>query len=145
MPALLLYHRFKGLDEGWREKSRSLRQRKQAESEEGVDALAKNLETVDLDRFPQQRVFDGHGIAEHPQAGVALGLHRDVPDRQADEPVARLGLEARPIDDRWSVGVVGLDQHSAEGPLVTLAAENDRPSFAGFPYPGGAVGRPDHR
>ena len=103
------------------------------------------LETLDLDRPPQQWVFDSLGIAKHPQACVAFSLHCDVPDRQADEPVARLGLEDRPIDSRWSVGVVGVDQHAAEGPLVPLATKNDRPSFAGFPYPGSAVGGPDHR
>src|SRR6202040_1522047 len=41
MPALLLHHGFEGVDEGYRKKSRSLGQRKQAEGEEGVDALAK--------------------------------------------------------------------------------------------------------
>ena len=44
MSALFLHHRFEGVDEGWRKKSRSLGQRKQAEGEEGVDALAKTSE-----------------------------------------------------------------------------------------------------
>src|ERR1700730_13835158 len=36
MPALLLYHRFEGVDEGWRKKSRSLGQLKQAEDQFSV-------------------------------------------------------------------------------------------------------------
>jgi hypothetical protein len=101
------------------------------------------LETLDLDRIPQQWVFDGLGIAKYPQACVTLGLHGDVPDRQGGEPVTRLGLEDRPIDDRWSVGIMGVEQHAAERPLMRLAAENDRLSFAGFPYPGSTIGGPD--
>jgi hypothetical protein len=77
------------------------------------------------------------------QARPSLGVHGDVPDRQGDEPVTRLGLEDRPIDDRWSVGIMGVEQHAAEGPLMRLAAENDRLSFAGFPHPGSTIGGPD--
>ena len=46
--------------------------------------MAALLEPVELDRLAQQRVGDQLGIAQHADAGLALGLHRDVPDRQAD-------------------------------------------------------------
>ena len=101
------------------------------------------LETVDFDCFPQQRVGNNVGVAQHPQTCVAFGLHRDIPDRQADQSIARLRVESGPIDNRRSVWIVRVEQHAAEGSLVRLAAENDRTAFAGFPCPGSTVGGPD--
>src|SRR6202040_3246744 len=71
---------------------------------------------------------------------LPLGLHRDIPDRQADEPFASLRIEHRPFDDRWLVRVVRIEQHTTKGRLVRLAADVDRPRFACCPNPGGTVG-----
>ena len=65
-----------------------------------LDEIGKNflvppfLEAVELDGAPQQCVLDRLGIAQHAQAGLPLGLHGDVPNRQADEAVARLRRRA---------------------------------------------------
>src|SRR6516164_7645001 len=72
----------------------------------GLDEIGKNLlvssflKAVELDRLLQQRVGNFLTVAENAQARLALGLHCDVPYRQADEAVARLEVELRPIDNR---------------------------------------------
>jgi hypothetical protein len=78
----------------------------------------------------------------------ALSYAETIKDPLPREAVEIDGFEEtrhKQVLYRWSVGVVGVDQHAAEGPLVPLAAENNRPSIAGLPYPGSAVGGPNHR
>ena len=107
--------------------------------------MASFLEPVQFDGAPQQCVFDHRGIAQHALAGLPFGLHRDIPDRQADEALASLGVELWPFDDRWLVGVVRVEQHTAKGCLVRLAPGVDRSRFACGPNPGGTVGGRDRR
>jgi len=117
-----------------------------AHSESRRDQVGKNLlvaallEAIELDRAPQQRIIDRFGIAQHAQARLAFGLHGDVPDWEANQPVARVGIEHRPLDDRRFVGVVRVEQHTAKRRLVRLAAWSDRPGSGRRPYPGCAVG-----
>ena len=114
--------------------------------EVGEDLLVPPfLETVEFDRLPQQGVGDGRGIAQHAQAGLALGLNRDVPDWQADQSVARLGIEDRPVDDRGLVAVVSVEQHSAKCRFMSIAAGNDRSGMGGSPISGGMIGSFDRR
>ena len=113
----------------------------------GLDHIGKDLlvppllEAVELDRLAQQRVRHRLGVAQHPQTGFPFGLHRDIPDRQADQTIARLGVERGPVDDRGTIGIVGVEQHPAKRPLVRFAAGNDRAGFGRSPNPGGAIGR----
>jgi hypothetical protein len=97
----------------------------------GLDHIGENvlvpafLEPVQIDRLAQQRIGDRVAIAQHAQLRLALGLHGDVPDRQADEAVARLVVELGPIDDRGLIGIEGVEQHPAEHGLVPVAAGAD--------------------
>src|SRR5262245_133120 len=135
VPTFLLHDRLERVDQDWREESRTLRQREQAEGKKAIDAFAvagdhkspfriaraevfgfrrqpdaigpgeigKNLlvpsllKAVELDRLPQQRISDRLAVAQNTQACLALGLHRNVPDRQIDQSAARVGIERRPI------------------------------------------------
>src|ERR1700730_11103299 len=71
MSALFLHHRFEGVDEGWRKKSRSLGQRKQAEGEEGVDALAKTA-SRNAHSGCRGRRYSGSGARGMPYACTRL-------------------------------------------------------------------------
>jgi hypothetical protein len=104
-----------------------------------LDEVGKNLlvscflETVSLDtsRNGSASVWARLGTA----GSVALGLHRDVPiGRLTSRSRLALGIG----DDRWPVGVVGVEQHAAESLLVRLAAE--RASGWRASISGGAVG-----
>src|SRR6516164_6142516 len=115
----------------------------------GLNKIGKNLlvssflKAIELDCLPQQRIGDRFRIAQNAQTGLALGLHSDVPNRQADEAAARFGLELGPIDDRRLVGIVRVQQHMAKGRLVRLTAGNDGPG-SGCPYPSSTIGRCNH-
>ncbi len=102
--------------------------------------VAPLLEPVERDGLAQQRIGDRLGIARDADLRLALGLHRDVPDRQGDEPVARLAVEPGPIDHRRLVRVMGVEQHPAEGGLVPLAAGADRPWCGCRPAPRQRIG-----
>ena len=99
------------------------------------------LEAVELDRLLEQGIGDGFGIGLDAQTGLALGLDRDVPDRQADQTLARRGIERRPVNDGRLVGIEGVEQHAAEECLMLFAAE---PKQRLLPAPGvvGVVARP---
>src|SRR4029077_18584146 len=103
------------------------------------------LKAVEFDRLLQQRIGDLFAVAQNAQTGLALGLYRDVPDRQAYEAVARLKVEFRPIDNRRLVGGLGVEQHSAEISLLGVAAGKDWSGSSSCPYSSGTVGRRDHR
>ncbi len=93
--------------------------------------MAPLLEGVHVDRLLQPRII-GHdvGVGLDPHGGLALGLHGDVPDRQADQPLAHLLGELGPVDDGGLVGVMGLQQHLAEHRLVLLRADPERGRIA---------------
>ena len=107
--------------------------------------MAAFFEPVELDRLAQQRVRHLFGITQDPQPGLALGLHGDVPDRQADQPIAGGGFQRRPVDDRRLVTVMGVEQHPAKRGLVRLAARNDRIRAGSLPFTSGTIGRYDRR
>ncbi len=107
--------------------------------------MAAFFEPVELDRLAQQRVGHLFGIAQHPQPGLAFGLHGDVPDRQADKAIAGVGFERRPVDDRRLVAVMGVEQHPAKRGLVRLAARKDRIRAGRLPFTSGTIGRFDRR
>ena len=84
------------------------------------------LEAIQLHGFPQQRIGNAFGVGAHIQSGLVLGLHRDVPDRQACDALLRLRVELRPVDDGRLVGIERVEQRTAEQNLVRLAAIADR-------------------
>src|SRR5205085_401882 len=66
------------------------------------------------------------------------------PDRQADEPGARLLVEPGPLDHRRFVRVMRIEQQVAEGDLVQLTARSDRAGNRRRPAPRGRVGGRDN-
>ena len=99
------------------------------------------LPAVQPDRGAPVRVGDAVGVGQHAQSRLALGLHRDIPDRQVDQTVARLGRQLRPVDDRRLVRIEGVAEHAAGEAFVRVAANADWPCLLIPPKPGGAVGR----
>src|SRR5271156_6137925 len=103
------------------------------------------LAPLELYRLTQEGGGDRLGVAEHALASFSFGLYRDVPDRQTDQPLARFGLEHRPIDDGRLVAVMGVEQHPAKRRLVRLATGNYRSGFCCSPHPGSTIGSLDRR
>ena len=57
--------------------------------------VAPLLEGVELDRLAQQGIGSDRGVGGDIEPRSPLGLHRDVPDRQGHQAIARLGIELR--------------------------------------------------
>src|ERR1700730_7095551 len=117
----------------------------------GLDKIGQHLlvpsffNAVELDRPLKQRIGDGLSVAQDAQARLALGLHRNVPDRQTDQSAARVGLERWPIYNRRLVGIVGVEQHAADSGFVRLAAGDNRPWAGARPPRGVTVSRRNRR
>ena len=113
-----------------------------------LDEIGKNflvpafLETVELDGALQQPVRDGLGIAQHAQARLALGLHRNVPNRQADEAVAGLAIERRPIDVSRACRGYGCRSASGRKPSCALPCPARSARIRRLPRPGRRGRRP---
>ena len=88
--------------------------------------MAALLEAVQLDRLAQQRIWDAFGIGADIHARLVLGLHRDVPDRQAGDALFGFRIQLGPVQHRRAIGIEGVEQRLAEQALVFVRAEADR-------------------
>ena len=106
--------------------------------------MATFLEAVELDGLLEERVRDALGIGRDVDLGLPFGLHRDVPNRQADQAPARVVRELGPIDRRRLVGIVRVEEHAAKEALVRLAADANRPPRLALPEARGPIRLCDH-
>jgi len=81
------------------------------------------FEAIERDRFLEELVAHRVAVGRDAKLRLAFGLHGDVPDRQRHQPIARVGIELRPVDDRRLIGIEGVEQHPAEQRLVLIAAQ----------------------
>jgi hypothetical protein len=105
--------------------------------------VAVLLPSVARDGVAHLRVADGRGIGGHPHPRLAFGLHGDVPDRQGDDALQRLGVQIRPVDHRRLVRIERVLEHRTDGMLVRLAARHQAALMRAAPVPGDAVGLAD--
>src|SRR5262245_17098415 len=98
------------------------------------------LERIHLDGFLEQWICDPRGIGRDVEPGASLRLHRNIPDGQAGEAVARLSFELRPIQDGGTIRIVRIEQHPAEQIEMFVATKphrsTGRPGRRGGPKAG---------
>ena len=97
------------------------------------------LERIQRNCLPKERIPDEIGIALDAQPCAALGLHRNVPDRQADQPVAGILGQLGPIDDGRLVGIERIEKHSAKQRLMRFTADSNLARWIASPAAGGQV------
>src|SRR5579864_3171690 len=101
-------------------------------------AMAAFFKAGELNGLAQKRIDDLLTVGRDIETGPIFRLNGDVPDRQGNEPVARLIRKLRPVNHGRPVGIECVEQRFAEEPLVFCAAVADR---AAGGWPGTGVDR----